>query len=496
MRITKKNDSDERRILIGMIVDESVLGRLRPKWEKPGLFRGRWSNLIGSWCLSYYDHYNRAPGKEIQNRYERWAGNGRADKKSIEMIGDFLQSLSDEWDSLEEEKNSDYVIDIAGKYFTRVRLERLAEGIEDHIVAGEVDKAKETAMRFDPLSLDGDGYGTADQIQMRKIKWLWRGWLALGELTIVDGDPGQGKSQMLLDIAARVTRGWKMPPAPRGEEGPRAGANVIVLTSEDSWEHTVAPRLVCADADLTKVIQPTEPLIRFPEHFLYLERTIRRTNAKLVVIDPIMAFIGKGVDTNVETHVRRCLQLLLEMMDRTGAAVAMIRHLNKKGGGTAIYRGGGSIAWTAQCRLQHTVGTSPKSDAAGTYVLACSKNNLDEKPDALGYRIVGETIPCDKKRLRTSRVEWIGPVDVTANELVASEGSKRGRPEKKGDAVDLIRELLADGKRMDSTELGKRVMSELGIGESTFKKAKKEAGIKIEKSGFGVGGKWVSYLPD
>lgn len=335
-----------------------------------------------------------------------------------------------------------------------------------------------------------DGFSTADQIEMKRVRWLWPGWLAEGQLAIVDGDPGLGKSQLLLDVAARVTRGWKMPPRPRKEKRRPKPGTVIILTSEDSWESTVAPRLVCAGADLAKVVRPDNQLVTFPEDLPDLERMVKKKEARLVIIDPIMAFVGNA---NSETHVRGCLRRLLDMTNRTRAAVVMIRHLNKKGGGTSLYRGGGSIAWTAHCRLQHIVGLNPDPDAAGPYALACSKNNLAAQPEALGYRIVEGQVQYDKGHLPTSRVEWIGPVDVTANELVASRAGKRGRPDMKTEAMELIRELLKNG-RMESTKLKDRVISELGIGASTFKKAKKEVGVKSKKRGFSDNGKWYCSL--
>jgi hypothetical protein len=202
------------------------------------------------------------------------------------------------------------------------------------------------------------------------------------------------------------------------------------------------------------------------------------------VIDPIVGYIGTA-DGNSETAVRSVLHALREVAESTGAAIMLIRHF-KKQHDKAIHRGGGSVAWTAACRVQNVVGVDPQDDSR--FVLANSKNNLALKPPSLAYRIVGDTVAYEKKRIDASAIEWIGPVDVTADEL-ASPTIVRGRPDKSSDAVQMIQELLEDGP-MDSKELASKVMDKLEIGESTFRKACKEADVVRKRIGFSGNGKW------
>jgi hypothetical protein len=254
---------------------------------------------------------------------------------------------------------------------------------------------------------------------------------------------------------------------------------------------------MAAGADLAKVFKPGNDLVSFPKDLPVVESAIRKHRAKLLVVDPILGCIGDAkTDTNAESHVRRFLAPLKEMVRRTGVAAALIRHF-KKEGASAIHRGLGSQAWTAMCRLQHVVGDP---DGGGKVVLACGKSNLAKKPQALGYRVEQATVhppEAGKKGKRlsveTSRIEWVGEVDATANDVAAAQ-RRRGRPAgRREEAVELIRNLLAEGE-MDSGDLQERVMRELGIAKATFEAARQAAGVAKRREGFGKGGKWVCRL--
>lgn len=156
MRIEKKDRSEERQILTAMIVDTTVLRRICAKKEKR-LFRVRWSNMIAAWCMDYYERYNEAPKSQIESLFSSWASTSR-DKDIVGMVEKFLSSLSDEYDALEEESNSQYTIDVADEYFNRVRLERLSEEIKGDIESGDVGKAEDRVGSFRKLEM-GAGAG-------------------------------------------------------------------------------------------------------------------------------------------------------------------------------------------------------------------------------------------------------------------------------------------------------------------------------------------------
>jgi len=156
LRIEKKNSSDERRILIGMIVDPIVLGRIFSRWQHQ-MFRSRWANIIAKWCLRYYKRYNKAPLAQIESLYETWAAESK-DKTVIRLVEKFLDSLSAEYEDLQSESNSDYIIDVAGRYFNQVRIEMLMESVESDIDGGKVDKAHDRLVGYSKIEM-GVGEG-------------------------------------------------------------------------------------------------------------------------------------------------------------------------------------------------------------------------------------------------------------------------------------------------------------------------------------------------
>jgi hypothetical protein len=313
-------------------------------------------------------------------------------------------------------------------------------------------------------------------------------------MAILDGLPGEGKPMFGADLATRVSRGWKMPPFPRGEKGWHDPAPCVLVCNEDSWPHTIVPRLTAAEADLTKIVSPGKVLL-FPRDLGHLEGMIRRHQARLLIIDPILSCVGnEKTDTNAESHVRQFLQPLLDLTRKRELVTLLVRHF-KKEGASAILRGLGSQAWTAVCRLQHVVGDP---DDSKRVVLANAKNNLGERPASLGYRIEkatvsGPTVKGRREQFETARVQWVGEVAVSADE-VAGAGKRRGRPtDKKDEAVEMIKALLAKGKRMDAGVLQDKVCVELGISAKTFRRAKQQAGVKSRKVGKYQGGceNWI-----
>jgi len=156
MRIDKKNSDQERRILIGMIVDPIVLGRIASKWRYR-MFKSKWANIIAKWCLNYYKRYDKAPMKHIESLFENWSAKTE-DKSTISLVSRFLDSLSEEYEELGEESNSDYIIDIAGYYFNQVRIERLIESVESDISEGKAGDAHNRLIGYSKVEM-GVGEG-------------------------------------------------------------------------------------------------------------------------------------------------------------------------------------------------------------------------------------------------------------------------------------------------------------------------------------------------
>lgn len=154
MKIEKQDSTAVRQILIGMIVDRTVLGRISSKWTG-GMFQNSWANLIGSWCIKYFNKYEKAPMKHIDSIFNNWA-NSSKDKETIKLVEEFLFSLSEEYKELKRESNSDYILDLAGKHFNQVKLLKLTEQIQDDIDGGEVDKADSRILTYSKVEI---GFG-------------------------------------------------------------------------------------------------------------------------------------------------------------------------------------------------------------------------------------------------------------------------------------------------------------------------------------------------
>jgi len=156
MRIDKKNNDVERRILIGMIVDTNVLARISVKWQ-PRSFKSKWANIVAQWCLNYYQRYNKAPMKYIESLFEHWATKTK-DETNVNLVSKFLTSLSDEYEDLKSDSNSDYVIDVAARYFNQVKIENLVEEIESDISQGHTEKAHDKLVGYHKIEM---GVGSA-----------------------------------------------------------------------------------------------------------------------------------------------------------------------------------------------------------------------------------------------------------------------------------------------------------------------------------------------
>jgi hypothetical protein len=306
-----------------------------------------------------------------------------------------------------------------------------------------------------------------DQLVPRPRSWLWPHRLALGELALLEGDPAVGKSLLTLDLCARLTTGRH---CPDDSPGPGIG-NALVLNAEDNPEETVLPRLRAAGADLARVFRPNpddgaldEPL-RFPSGAALLERNVAQTEARLVVIDPITAFLDPGIITANDASVRRALRPLALLAARHHCAILLLCHLNK-GNGKALYRGLDSIAFLAACRSAWVVAPGPQAPKRG--VLAQQKNNLAPPQPSLGFEVLGP-------EGATPTISWLGPCDWTAEQLLAASPPAASLPPRDR-AREFLAAFLEEGPRT-SRELW-TAAQELGLPERTLYRAKAELSIR------------------
>lgn len=223
------------------------------------------------------------------------------------------------------------------------------------------------------------GLVPVSSVQSTSITWLWPGRIPAAALTILDGDPGLGKSTVTLDLAARLTRGEPMPFSEPSTALPIQ--RVLLLSGEDDFAGVVRPRLERAGACLERIlVQQSSELsgdaagVVFPDHLPLLEQTVRQHQIGLVIIDPLMAFFSERVDTNKDSDVRAVFSQLFQLTNRLKTTVLVVRHLNKGGTGCkAIYRGGGSIGILGACRSALLVGRDP--EYPDKCLLAVNKSN-------------------------------------------------------------------------------------------------------------------------
>jgi hypothetical protein len=354
----------------------------------------------------------------------------------------------------------------------------------------EVKSIAESVARYDPTDtpFSPEKIGTlASEVEAEPTEWLWSRRLPLGELTILDGDPGTGKSTLLAGVAARITRGRGLP----GHEGTPVEGGVVYITTEDSPARTLRPRLEAAGGALERtLLVPSVPdeegdprPLALPDDIDLLEQAVRRVRARLVVIDPLMAHLGGSINAHRDADVRRALAPLSDLAHRLGAAVVVVRHLNKSGRTAAIYRGGGSIGIIGAARVGLLLAEHPEQD--DVRVLACVKNNLAVFPPSQALAL--EQAP----EHDVARVEWLDTCDLTADELL--QGDSQGRAdEKRQEAREFLEEILSDGP-VPAKEVQKRADEE-GILTRTLRRAKEALAVEKEKDGFQ--GPWVWKLPD
>jgi hypothetical protein len=316
-------------------------------------------------------------------------------------------------------------------------------------------------------------------VQPEPLTWIWPGRLAAGKLALLVGDPGLGKSWISLDVAARLSAGLAWPDGGSAPAGP-----VLLLSAEDGLADTIRPRLDALGADVTQVhhlavlrTAERERAVQLTD-VAALERAIRETHARLMIIDPTSAYLG-STDSHRDAEVRGLMAPLAALAERTGAAILGIMHLAKDRQQPAIYRAVGSIAFAAAARLVLAVAADP--DREGRRIVAPVKSNLSTAPAALAYS------------LATGRLVWeLAPVaDADVDVLLAGPALSR---QERGDVEAWLSDLLADGPmRARIVHVAAR---EAGFVWRTVERAKHRLGIEATRvGGVAADGQWWWRLP-
>lgn len=315
-------------------------------------------------------------------------------------------------------------------------------------------------------------------VDAEHVEWLAHPYIPIGKLTLLQGDPGLGKTWIALWIAARISRGEEALPG----ASTMAPSTVLYMSAEDGLADTIRPRLDAAGADPSKVVALTgkrsasgEEVAISLTDLASIEAAVAQEQPRLIVVDPIQAFLGSAVDMHRANEVRPLLAGLARLAEEYECAVLAICHLRKSSADRAVYRGLGSIDFAAAARSILLV--AEDRDDEDCRVLGHVKSNLAHQGESLGFKIGGEQ----------AHVEWLGPVDVDVEELLKP---RKAAPKKTLAAEVFLANALAGGPRPAAW-----LFEHAPCSARTLKSAKKALGIETSREGFGGDGGWYWSLP-
>lgn len=297
------------------------------------------------------------------------------------------------------------------------------------------------------------------EVESQEIDWLWYPFIPYGKLTIIQGDPGDGKTTFILNVASQLTKGSGLDEKMNVAEP----VKVIYQTAEDGLADTVKPRLEKAGADCENILvidESDKSLSMIDER---LEEALIRTKARVLILDPIQAYLGGGMDMNRANEARDMTKRLGMLAEKYHCAIILIGHMNKASGNKAAYRGMGSIDFFAVARSVILVGRVEGEPNLRAVVQI--KNNLAEFGHSKAFQLSEEGF------------KWIGDYEITADEVLGGYVPKANKMEQ---AKQMLRELAETNHTVSSNEIFD-LADELGISKRTMENAKKELGIKAKK---------------
>ncbi len=297
------------------------------------------------------------------------------------------------------------------------------------------------------------------EIQSQEVAWLWYPFIPYGKLTIVQGDPGDGKTTFVLNIAAKLSRGEGLD----SEMNVQEPLNVIYQSAEDGLADTVKPRLESAGAvceNISVIDERIKSLSMVDER---LEEAVIRTKARLLILDPIQAYLGGNMDMNRANEARDMTKKLAALAEKYQCAIVLVGHMNKAVGNKAAYRGMGSIDFFAVARSVLLVGRV--EGEANIRAVVQIKNNLAVFGHPKAFELSEEGF------------HWLGDYKITADEVLGGIVPKANKMEQ---AKRLLREIAEENNIIQSNEII-RLAEQQGISKRTLENAKKELGIRAKR---------------
>jgi len=297
-------------------------------------------------------------------------------------------------------------------------------------------------------------------VTAKNVDWLWHPYIPYGRITVVQGDPGEGKTTFVLNVAALLSTGQPMPDT----KIPVSAQSVIYQSTEDGLADTIKPRLIEAGADCSRIAFIDDSLEPLTLDDTRIERAILETGANMLALDPLQAFVGKEADLHRANDIRPLMHRLAGVAERTNCAVIIIGHMNKSASAKGLYRGLGSIDITAAARSVLLVGRL--RDEPTIRVMAQLKNNLAPE---------GKSIAFELDALNGFR--WIGQYIVGVDDILSGETSVEKT--KLVQAQNIIQSILCVEPCLCSHIY--EICHERGISKRTVDAAKRVLGVKSMK---------------
>lgn len=301
-------------------------------------------------------------------------------------------------------------------------------------------------------------------VELQSVEWLWYPFIPFGKITMIQGDPGEGKTTLALRIAAACSTGTALP----GMES-REPFNVLYQTAEDGLGDTIKPRLADAGADEERIFCIDESDCCLSLLDSRIESAITKTGAGLMILDPVQGYLGDRVDMNRANEIRSVLKKVSAVAEKTGCAIVLVGHLNKAQGSNSSYRGLGSIDFRAAARSVLLVVRLKKEP--NVRVIVHDKSSLAPEGHSLAFNLGTD-----------AGFSWLdGYDDISSEELLCGISSET----KTSAAEELIRNLLSGGKEVSADEIF-RTAEGRNISRRTVNEAKKNiSGIETKKIGKG-----------
>jgi archaellum biogenesis ATPase FlaH len=314
-----------------------------------------------------------------------------------------------------------------------------------------------------------------DTIDPKEVEWLWEPFIPFSMITIMEGDPGVGKSFLAMQLAAQISIGGELPEGQKLDRG-----RVLYLSAEDDAAYTIRPRIDAMGGDPSRIRVQGDFLSLDEKGLNALMREVRRKPPDLLILDPLFAYVPSGQDMYKPNVIRQLLSFLKDIAETGETAVLIVRHLTKAKHDKAIYRGGGSMDVIGAARSAFLVCEHPNDSS--TKLVVHIKHNIAKRGQTQSYEIYA-----DDGGMAT--LNWLGPSDITIDDLILSEG---GTPKMSAldEAIQFLRVFLKNGP--EATTKVEKEAAARDISEKTLERARRSLGVVSKKKGKS----WVLSLPD